>query len=461
MALDFPASPSIGDIYTSGGRRWQWDGQSWNSTTPTSLTNVSGILALANGGTGADNAATARSNLGAAALGANSDITSLAGITGGISTVDDIQFDTAAGVTPAVAQIAWDNDYKTFSFGMDLANETQRVGFSSYVRFKASTAVTKGQLLMRTGTVGASGVITAAPATGVTDGETLVGIACETLALNAFGHAIDFGLGTGFTTTGASVGETWADGDVLYYNPAFTGGLTKVKPSAPDLKAIVGVVVNAGPGASGSFFVKIEPGTRLGSLDSDVQVGTPANNDFLVYDSSQSRWENYSASAARTALGLGTLALQDADNVTLSGGTIDDIPIGGGTPSSGAFTTLTASASVSDQSGNVRLLPQNSQSTGYTAVLSDSGKHLLHPSADTTPRTFTIPANASVAFPVGTAITFVNQNGAGALTIAITTDTMRLAGPGTTGSRTLAANGIATALKITSTEWIISGTGLT
>lgn len=107
-----------------------------------------------------------------------------------------------------------------------------------------------------------------------------------------------------------------------------------------------------------------------------------------------------------------------------------------------------------------RNVPQNSQSAAYTLVLSDSGKHILHPSADTTARTFTIPANSSVAFPIGTAVTFVNQNGAGSVTIAITTDTMRLAGVGTTGSRTLAANGVATAIKITSTEWIISGTGL-
>jgi hypothetical protein len=93
--------------------------------------------------------------------------------------------------------------------------------------------------------------------------------------------------------------------------------------------------------------------------------------------------------------------------------------------------------------------------------LTDAQKHILHPSADTTARIWTIPANASVAYPTGTAITFVNQNAAGVITIAITTDTMRFAGPGTTGSRTLAANGIATALKITTTEWIISGTGLT
>jgi len=108
-----------------------------------------------------------------------------------------------------------------------------------------------------------------------------------------------------------------------------------------------------------------------------------------------------------------------------------------------------------------REIPQSIQSTAYTLVLTDSGKHILHPSADTTARTFTIPANASVAFPIGTAITFVNQNTAGVLSIAITTDVMRLARLGTTGTRMLQANGVATAIKLTSTEWIISGTGLT
>lgn len=107
------------------------------------------------------------------------------------------------------------------------------------------------------------------------------------------------------------------------------------------------------------------------------------------------------------------------------------------------------------------VVPQNSQSAAYTLVATDSAKHIFHPSADTTARTFTIPANSSVAYAIGTALTFINQNGAGVITIAINTDTMRLAGTGTTGSRTLAANGIATAIKITSTEWIISGTGLT
>lgn len=129
-----------------------------------------------------------------------------------------------------------------------------------------------------------------------------------------------------------------------------------------------------------------------------------------------------------------------------------------GTPASGNLSNCTADGT---NAVGFRHIPQNIRNSAYTLVLADAGKHLLHPSADTTARTFTIPANSSVAYPIGTALTFINQNSAGVVTIAITTDTMRLAGAGTTGSRTLAANGIATAIKLTSTEWIISGTGLT
>jgi len=148
----------------------------------------------------------------------------------------------------------------------------------------------------------------------------------------------------------------------------------------------------------------------------------------------------------------------------VAGATVGGIPYFPTATSEATSANLTFDGTDLTVSGNIvgtKIIPQNSQSAAYTTVLSDSGKHLLHPSADTTARTFTIDSNANVAYPIGTAITFVNQASAGVLTIAITSDTMRLAGAGTTGSRTLAANGIATALKLTSTEWIISGTGLT
>jgi hypothetical protein len=103
----------------------------------------------------------------------------------------------------------------------------------------------------------------------------------------------------------------------------------------------------------------------------------------------------------------------------------------------------------------------NAQSGAYTTVWADQYKIILHPSADTTARTFTIDSNANVPYPLGTVLTIINQDSGGVITIALTSDTIRLAGAGTTGDRTLAANGIARATKVTATEWIIEGTGLT
>jgi hypothetical protein len=125
-----------------------------------------------------------------------------------------------------------------------------------------------------------------------------------------------------------------------------------------------------------------------------------------------------------------------------------------------------ANASISATNANITaanaaisVIAMISMSLDYTLTLADVG--VLHPSADVTARTFTIDRNANVAYPLYKALTFINQNAAGVVTIAINGDTMRLSPAGTTGNRTLAANGVATAVKLSATEWIISGTGLT
>lgn len=118
----------------------------------------------------------------------------------------------------------------------------------------------------------------------------------------------------------------------------------------------------------------------------------------------------------------------------------------------GAVTTNNASASEVGYKG----VPYNTQSGSYTCVLADAGSYIRYTGGGG--HTLTIPANSSVAYPIGTVLTFATVgNGT---TIAITSDTMYWGGVGSTGSRTLAAKSIATALKIASTEWIISGAGL-
>jgi hypothetical protein len=106
-----------------------------------------------------------------------------------------------------------------------------------------------------------------------------------------------------------------------------------------------------------------------------------------------------------------------------------------------------------------RNIPQNAQTGNYTLTLADSGDHIYH-AVGAGAATYTIPANGSVAFPIGTAVTFINMSTT-SISIAITTDTMYLSSAGTTGTRTLAQYGSATAIKVTSTNWLISGSGLT
>ena len=127
-----------------------------------------------------------------------------------------------------------------------------------------------------------------------------------------------------------------------------------------------------------------------------------------------------------------------------------------GTPSSGTLSSCTVDGTNSVGYLNI---PQNAQTGSYTTVLSDAGKHIYHASGAGA-ATYTIAANASVPYVLGTVISFVNLSTT-SISIAINSDTMYLGNLGTSGTRTLAQYGVANALKVTSTVWIITGTALT
>ena len=208
-----------------------------------------------------------------------------------------LTFNTAPSPVPtAVGSMYWDGGT---TMGIQAtANVIIRVGEAEYVYAKASSAITKGQLCYHTGAVGASGVITVAPTPlALADPNQIVGVAAETIALNGFGLIQISGDLRGFNTTGSSVGETWADGDPLYYNPAYVGSMTKVKPSAPNQKTYIGEVINAATAGSGSMSIRIVPGSVLGGTDSNVQFGTLADKNIIQYDSTLQYWKNVAPSS--------------------------------------------------------------------------------------------------------------------------------------------------------------------
>lgn len=186
--------------------------------------------------------------------------------------------------------------------------------------------------------------------------------------------------------------------------------------------------------------------TPTGIVKGDVGLGNVDNTS------------NATERAASATLTNKTLTTPTINGAALSG-TLSGAPTLSGLITFSAGADMTPAATPSTTAVGYLGAPQRSISAADTFVMSDAGKHLYHPAADTTARAWTIPANASVAYPISTVIVIVNENAAGVITLAITSDTLRWGS--STGSRTLAANSTATLLKVTSTLWRLTGDGIT
>jgi len=310
-------------------------------------------------------------------------------ITGGTATgltnlgADYLQFNTGATVTAAVGKIWWDGG-TTVNVGMT-TNVTGHALEDQYYYIKASSAITKGEVVMFTGSVGASGVATGAPATGISDGSYIMGIAAEDIALNSFGLVQYEGTLRNVNTSGIG------DGEVLWYNPAVTGGYTATKPSAPNVKVQVGAVINGNSSGGGVILVRVNAGSVLGGTDSNVQFGTLANNDLIRYNSTAGYWQNVASSSVSvgTATNLaggaaGSVPYQTASGTTamLAAGTNGQVLTidGSGLPT---WSTPTAYATVTDDTttnGTRYILFANQTTGNLTTEYVSSTKLQFNPS---------------------------------------------------------------------------------
>jgi hypothetical protein len=98
-------------------------------------------------------------------------------------------------------------------------------------------------------------------------------------------------------------------------------------------------------------------------------------------------------------------------------------------------------------------IPQNSQASTYTLLLTDAGKHISISTGGVT-----VP---SAVFDVGDAITVYNNSGSSQAITQGASVTLRQAGTTNTGNRALAPYGIATLLCVASNTFVVSGAGLT
>jgi len=177
---------------------------------------------------------------------------------------------------------------------------------------------------------------------------------------------------------------------------------------------------------------------------------------------------NASTSTANSFLGLANLSGATftgniaGTNISLSGNvnavTVNATTFIGNTNAATITGTVADGTTTTAASGVGYMgIPRSAAATtlSYGVVAADAGKHIY----TTANRNVTIPANSNVAFPIGSTLVFINGNATS--NILISTDTMYLSGIGSTGTRTLAPWGMATAIKISSNIWMISGNGLT
>lgn len=390
----------VGDWAVFNGSVWQ---KIDNTDAVTSVNGYTGAVVL-----------TAADISGAANAPTNTNITSMTGVTGAIDQPTLVHFNTTYATALTEGQLGWDGN-NTLGLGMAGGNVVQHIGEDSFIYTKASSAITKGQVVMFTGAVGASAVPTGAPATGVADGSYIMGVAAESIATNGFGLVQTFGTLRNVNTS------TYADGEILWYNPAVTGGLTATKPSAPNVKVQLATVLNGGSSGGGSILIRVNAGSTLGGTDQNVQIGTPTSGNTLIYDATAGYWKNANISAgtgvsitngagaitvanigvtsfsagttgltpatgtngavtlagtlaianggtgattaatARTALGLGTIATQNANAVAITGGAVDGTTVGSTTTAAGSFTTLNSSGAtrLGGLSGNQSLQVNN------------------------------------------------------------------------------------------------------
>jgi len=138
---------------------------------------------------------------------------------------------------------------------------TQQIGQETYFLVKNETGSTipNGSVVRFAGATNRDGAARLLVAPLLADGTFpslyTVGVLTQDIENDEEGFATVFGKIRQLNTTGTLVGETWNVGDILYVNPNISGGLTNVKPTAPDNVIPVAAVIKVGA-TNGEIFVR-------------------------------------------------------------------------------------------------------------------------------------------------------------------------------------------------------------
>lgn len=351
----------------------------------TSLTGLTTPLSVAQGGTGSGTASGARTNLGAAASGSNSDITALTASGG-------IQIGAPTGGAQGTGTI---NATGLYINGVGVGTGSGSV--TSVALSGGTTGLTvSGSPITTSGTITLGGTLAVANGgtgqTSYTNGQLLIG--------NTTGNTLT----KATLTAGSGISITNGAGSITIASTTSGGTVTSVALSG----GTTGLTVSGSPiTTSGTI--------TLGGTLAVANGGTGA------------------ATASGARLNLSAAASGANSDIT----------------SLTAVTSINSSATINGVTIGYRSIPRST--TSGTAAVGDVGKCIAVSAG------LTIP---NATFAAGDAISIYNDSASSVTITQGTSLTLRLAGTTTTGNRTLVARGMATVWFNSSSEAIISGAGV-
>jgi len=243
-------------------------------------------------------------------------------IQGSVPTIDDngkvaadaYEFDTTPTTTVGSGIMVWDSTESAPCVGFN-ASVSGKIGVDQHVQVynQTGSTIAKRKVVRQSGSSGTRLKVDLALADGDPNSATTIGVTAQSISNNSSGFIITSGLLTAVDTS------AFTEGDVLWLSSTSSGDITNTRPTQPAHGVRIGYCIKSSAGA-GIIYVDILNGFELEELH-DVLITSPADNSFLVYESSSSLWKDEGPSDARTSLGLGTLATQSGTFSGTSSGT--------------------------------------------------------------------------------------------------------------------------------------------
>jgi len=201
-------------------------------------------------------------------------------------TVDSIQFNTAAGITVGVGQVAWNDADGTLDIGLKGGNVTLQVGQENVQLVKAEDngGLVEGKVYRVTGSDGANVTVLKSQGNSSANAGTTLGVMTESTTGGTKGFMTTFGLVRDIDTSGLT------EGAKVYVSPTVAGDLTSTRPQTPDHAVSVGYCIRTSA-TVGSIFVIVDTGKDYNDIH-DILINNPLDGQAVVYDSTLGYWKN-------------------------------------------------------------------------------------------------------------------------------------------------------------------------